>query len=383
MITCCCCFVPYPKHAHGLVCNNISEFHWLCRPCVVTVMRDRVMHIHLQGEGHPTDSLESKTEKTLLRCFAMAGESSDCHGQFAMRHLTRFLDDAQQKLIALSTIGSTGGRLLTCTFCNLSFSVDSDDPNPYVHCECGQALCLRCGNTFHGTSLCDEPFELLEMKEVGAVICPNPRCSRRFFTEVKEGCNRLQCLACGTSYCAICNDDLTLEGYSHFCPLGEWDPMEMCNKEGCLHTCLLQGRRKPRNDTFETLIIENHEWLNLFLRPLPIHDRTTDRRVDQNRMINNMERPLVNFNHRFVCALLEKWQEKQNAHLSGEIEVQITRSDQNRMTKITVTDRTPFFGDTSVAGIRVRFKLTKVFFIRENREKIAKKVGAQQHMMLS
>ena len=69
-------------------------------------------------------------------------------------------------------------------------------------CQCGQKVCLKCGQSYHGKERCGAyDGEFMEWKkDNNCKYCP--RCgipSYKF-----DGCNHMTCAKCKYQYCYIC-----------------------------------------------------------------------------------------------------------------------------------------------------------------------------------
>ncbi|KAF2743416.1 hypothetical protein M011DRAFT_220989 [Sporormia fimetaria CBS 119925] len=84
---------------------------------------------------------------------------------------------------------------------------------------CSRASCLACFAPWHDPHACHQSQAqslrlTLERATTDAVKRTCPKCNLGFVKS--EGCNKLVCL-CGYTMCYICRQDLSKEGYHHFC----------------------------------------------------------------------------------------------------------------------------------------------------------------------
>lgn len=84
---------------------------------------------------------------------------------------------------------------------------------------CGRRSCRACGKEWHDIHVCYESErvalrEHIERAMVEAVKRTCPRCNLSFVKA--SGCNKLTC-PCGYSMCYVCRNEISRDGYRHFC----------------------------------------------------------------------------------------------------------------------------------------------------------------------
>jgi E3 ubiquitin-protein ligase RNF19A len=90
-----------------------------------------------------------------------------------------------------------------------------------VVCSCGQEICGKCGNVFHGyfftscNKAIDEQFDdWARSRDVR--FCPY--CKARI--EKAEGCNHMTCYYCEFQFCWICGATYTSDHFTALNPMG-------------------------------------------------------------------------------------------------------------------------------------------------------------------
>ncbi|KAF2201071.1 hypothetical protein GQ43DRAFT_48260 [Delitschia confertaspora ATCC 74209] len=101
---------------------------------------------------------------------------------------------------------------------------------PCLSPTCSRASCLSCSAPWHDPHTCyssqRQSLRLtLERATTDAVKRTCPNCNLGFVKS--EGCNKLVCL-CGYSMCYICRENLSREGYHHFCQHFREHPGQPC-----------------------------------------------------------------------------------------------------------------------------------------------------------
>ena len=82
-----------------------------------------------------------------------------------------------------------------------------------INCECGQNICFKCGNAFHGKfSNCNDAMDqqfIDWVKEKDVRFCP--KCKVRI--EKDMGCNHMTCYYCSFEFCWICGATYTKDHF--------------------------------------------------------------------------------------------------------------------------------------------------------------------------
>ena len=87
-------------------------------------------------------------------------------------------------------------------------------------CECGQEVCMRCGNPFHSGVRCanvgDQQLQQWIKENKNIKYCP--KCAVR--TEKTEGCDHMTCPRCQYEWCWRCR--CKFYSYSHYDKWNIW-----------------------------------------------------------------------------------------------------------------------------------------------------------------
>ncbi|CAK62137.1 unnamed protein product (macronuclear) [Paramecium tetraurelia] len=82
-------------------------------------------------------------------------------------------------------------------------------------CQCGQEICVDCGNQYHGLSSCDELMDsifVLDSRQEKIQRCP--KC--KIVVQKEGGCNHMTCKRCEYQFCWICRRKYTQQHYNNY-----------------------------------------------------------------------------------------------------------------------------------------------------------------------
>ncbi|CAD8050632.1 unnamed protein product [Paramecium sonneborni] len=82
-------------------------------------------------------------------------------------------------------------------------------------CQCGQEICIDCGNQYHGMSSCDELMDsifVLDSRQEKIQRCP--KC--KIIVQKEGGCNHMTCKRCQYQFCWICRRKYTAKHYNQY-----------------------------------------------------------------------------------------------------------------------------------------------------------------------
>jgi TRIAD3 protein (E3 ubiquitin-protein ligase RNF216) len=133
------------------------------------------------------------------------------------------LNQQQAEIMAANIEG-----LEQCSWCEYKAICGDIKEEPVFFCqnpECSRATCRRCKKDHHAPKTCEEASvdkvlsarHLVEEARSDAIIRICQKCSARILKDF--GCNKMYCTRCGSSFCYVCNDDITdVAGgsYNHF-----------------------------------------------------------------------------------------------------------------------------------------------------------------------
>jgi TRIAD3 protein (E3 ubiquitin-protein ligase RNF216) len=133
------------------------------------------------------------------------------------------LNQQQAEIMAANIEG-----LEQCSWCEYKAICGDIKEEPVFFCqnpECSRATCRRCKKDHHAPKTCEEASvdkvlsarHLVEEARSDAIIRICRKCSARILKDF--GCNKMYCTRCGSSFCYVCNDDITDTAggaYNHF-----------------------------------------------------------------------------------------------------------------------------------------------------------------------
>lgn len=150
------------------------------------------------------------------------------------------LPQLEKQLLVKGAIKCINSEVIDCP-CGYQFM--SDGLAGVIDClSCKQnSFCGKCREKSHPGILCvpkevkkDEDYTNLE-KDSNGYKCPNKLCPDPMIIFRDEGCAKVKCPRCNHFLCDCCGEDITKEGYNHFC----WDS-KYCTRPFCKH-CNMNG----------------------------------------------------------------------------------------------------------------------------------------------
>ena len=158
------------------------------------------------------DYLEIKIkEGEVLRLFC---PQSGCEQRFALQQIEQLMDKEQVgKYLKFreNIIVNKDKNLRWCPIADCGQFVRKQGRSNRVGCECGFAICFKCGNQWHGGHCADQIDRQYKAwaKEQNVQRCP--KCSIPI--QKDEGCNHMTCRMCYYQWCWVCGMKYS---YSHY-----------------------------------------------------------------------------------------------------------------------------------------------------------------------
>lgn len=224
-----------PDEPHACCEGGASSPHCVCAPCFRRHVETQVTEYRRAPRGCVDVECKGAGGTYRQQCFArllsprlwQLYNDTEAHSALAAAGLFKDIVDAPMDTLTASPSAPASAsmeRMHTCPWCaRLSLvSRELTGWGSYRCTNCAMLSCSKCDQRWHSGECSaaaaagagDDSDHVLSNVLTDALVRRCPNCLVRFVKE--DGCNKMQCSACGTATCYLCRAQIPHD-YTHFC----------------------------------------------------------------------------------------------------------------------------------------------------------------------